>query len=62
MSPVILRVTNKMVREWLGTSNQLNEAIDVIQELANGQYTVDALNQDIAEYFDKDITRLRSKK
>ena len=62
MSPVILRVTNKMGREWLGTSNQLNEAIDVIQELANGQYTLDALNQDIAEYFDEDIIRLRGEK
>ena len=61
MSPVILRVTNEMVREWLGTSNQLNEAIDVIQEIANGQYTVDALHQDIAEYFSEDIIRLRSK-
>ena len=61
MSPVIPRLTNEMVREWLGTSNQLNEAIDVIQEIANGQYTVDALNQDIAEYFSEDIIRLRSK-
>tara|TARA_R100001594_G_C4007353_1_gene256131 strand:- start:818 stop:1003 length:186 start_codon:yes stop_codon:yes gene_type:complete len=61
MSEVILRVTNEMVREWLGTSNQLNEAIDVIQAIANGQYTVDALNQDIVEYFSEDIIRLRSK-
>ena len=61
MSEVMLRVTNEMVREWLGTSNQLNEAIDVIQAIANGQYTVDGLNQDIAEYFSEDIIRLRSK-
>ena len=45
------RVTKQMVEEWLGTSNQLGEAIEVIQELANGQYTIDGLNQDIIEYF-----------
>tara|TARA_R100000234_G_C4994995_1_gene177410 strand:+ start:1702 stop:1881 length:180 start_codon:yes stop_codon:yes gene_type:complete len=49
---VVYRVTKRMVEEWLGVSNQLNEAIEVIQELANGQYTIDALNQDIIEYYE----------
>ena len=49
---VVYRVTKRMVEEWLGASNQLNEAIEVIQELANGQYTIDALNQDINEYYE----------
>jgi len=49
---VVYRVTKRMVEEWLGVSNQLNEAIEVIQELANGQYTIDALNQDINEYYE----------
>ena len=44
---VIDRVTKKMVEYWLGTDNQLKEAIEVIQELANGQYTIDNLNEDI---------------
>ena len=48
---VVYRITKKNVEEWLGTSNQLGEAIEVIQELANGQYTIDALNQDIIQYF-----------
>ena len=48
---VIYKVTKKMVEEWLGTDNQLGEAIEVIEELANGQYTIDGLNQDIIEYF-----------
>ena len=48
---VIYKVTKKMVEEWLGTSNKLEEAIEVIEELANGQYTIDGLNQDIIEYF-----------
>lgn len=49
---IAFRITKKMVEEWLGTSNQLEEAIEVIQELANGQYTIDGLNQDIIEYYD----------
>ena len=49
---VVDRVTKQMVEEWLGTSNQLGEAIEVIEELANGQYTIDGLNQDIIEYYD----------
>ena len=53
---VIYKVTKKMVEEWLstdGTNNQkLKEAIDVIQELANGQYTIDNLNKDIIQYYE----------
>ena len=49
---VVDRVTKKMVEEWLGTDNQLEEAIEVIQELANGQYTIDNLNEDIISTYD----------
>ena len=49
---IVFRITKKMVEEWLGTDNQLEEAIEVIQDLANGTYTIDALNQDIIEYYD----------
>ena len=38
---VVYKITKKNVEEWLGTSNQLGEAIEVIQELANGQYTIE---------------------
>jgi hypothetical protein len=49
---IVFRITKKMVKEWLGTDNQLEEAIEVIQDLANGTYTIDGLNRDIIEYFD----------
>ena len=53
---VIYKVTKQMIDEWLstdGTTNQkLKEAIDVIQELANGQYTIDNLNKDIIQYYE----------
>ena len=44
---IVFRITKKMVEEWLGTENPLEEAIEVIEELANGQYTIDNLNEDI---------------
>ena len=47
------KVTNEMVAQWLGTSNQREEAIDVIQEIANGTYTPKMLLQDITEYYDQ---------
>ena len=53
---VVLRVTKQMVEEWLstdGTDNQrYEEAVEVIQELANGQYTIDGLNKDIIQYYE----------
>ena len=47
---VVDRVSKELIEEWLGTDNKLEEAIEVIQTLANGQYTIDGLNQDIIEY------------
>ena len=49
---VVDRVTKQMVEYWPGTDNQLKEAIEVIQELANGQYTIDNLNEDIISTYD----------
>lgn len=47
-----MRLTKKMVKDWLGTSNQLNEAVEVIYEIANDEYKVEALKQDIVEYYE----------
>ena len=47
-----MSLTKKMVEDWLGTSNQLNEAIEVIYEIANDEYKVESLKQDIAEYYE----------
>ena len=47
---VVDRVSKELIEEWLGTDNKLEEAIELIQALANGQYTIDGLNQDIIEY------------
>lgn len=47
-----MKLTSKEVEDFLGSSNTLQEAIDIIKEVANGDYTVEALKQDIAEYKD----------
>ena len=45
------QITKEKVREWLGTSDQLEEAIEVIYEIAIGEYSVEALRQDLIEYY-----------
>ena len=49
-----MKLTNKMVERWLGTSSPLSEAIDIIKEIANGDYSLESLNQDITEYYEGD--------
>ena len=44
-------ITREKVRQWLGTSNQLEEAIEVIYEIAIGEYSTKMLNKDIMEYY-----------
>jgi hypothetical protein len=41
--------TKKEIEAWLGTSDTLEEAIDVITEIANKTYTADQLELDIIE-------------
>lgn len=44
------KVTKEQVEEWLGTSNPMSEAIEIIQEIANEEYEVVSLQSDILEY------------
>ena len=44
-------ITKEKVRQWLGTDNQLEEAIEVIYEIAIGEYSTKMLNKDIIEYY-----------
>ena len=44
-----MKLTNEMVEQWLGTSNQLEEAIDVITEIANGEYEPKQLKSDVLD-------------
>ena len=41
--------TKEQIEEWLGSSNTLEEAIDVIKEIANMEYTATQLKSDLIE-------------
>ena len=45
------QITKEKVREGLGTDNQLEEAIEVVYEIAIGQYSADLLKKDIMLYY-----------
>ena len=44
----------KSIEQWLGTSNPLTEAIDIITDIYNGNYTVETLRDDVNGYFEPD--------
>ena len=49
------RMTDRAsIEQWLGTSNQLFEAIDILTDIYNGDYTVKAFRNDVDEYFEPD--------
>ena len=42
------------IEQWLGTDNQLVEAIDILTDIYNGDYTVENLRKDFQGYFEPD--------
>ena len=44
----------KSIKQWLGTDNQLVEAIDILTDIYNGDYTVKAFRNDVLSYFEPD--------
>ena len=48
------RADKRSIEQWLGTSNQLFEAIDILTDIYNGDYTVKAFRNDVDEYFEPD--------
>ena len=44
----------KSIEQWLGTDNQLVEAIDILTDIYNGDYTVKAFRNDVLSYFEPD--------
>lgn len=42
--------TKQQILEWLGSDNTLEEAIDILAQIANNEYTVEDLQGDIKSY------------
>ena len=43
-------ITEEMVEAWLGTSNPMSEAIEIITSIANGEYKPALLREEIRDY------------
>ena len=44
----------KSIEQWLGTDNQLTEAIDILTDIYNGDYPVETFRNDVLSYFEPD--------
>ena len=48
------KIDTASIRQWLGTENQLNEAIEILKDIINGGYAVETFRNDVIEYFNDD--------
>ncbi len=44
------KITIEMIKNWLGSDNAGNEAINILEQLLNKSYTVEELKKDIISY------------
>ena len=42
------------IQQWLGTDNQLSEAVEILMEMFNGDYPVETFRNDVLSYFEPD--------
>ena len=42
------------MEQWLGSSNTLSEAIEILTEIFNGDYLVENFREDVSSYFEPD--------
>ena len=47
-----LKITEKMLLDWLGSDNTLKESLSVVLAVANGTYTPKLLREEIISYDD----------
>jgi len=47
-------LTKQNIYDWLGSDNTEAQAVEIIQDLANGNYDIEALKSDILEYQDNE--------
>ena len=42
------------IQQWLGTDNQLSEAVEILMDMFNGDYPVETFRNDVNSYFEPD--------
>jgi hypothetical protein len=46
-----MRITEDMIEAWIGTDNMsVNDFIELLTEIINGDYTLDNFRADVTEY------------
>ena len=50
-------ITKEMVKSWVGSDNlQPDSFLDLLVEIANGQYPAKEFSKDVSDYQDENIT------
>ena len=44
------KVTKEDVENWIGSDNLVKDLLEVVTDVANGDYTAESLNADIRSY------------
>ena len=42
------------IQQWLGTDNQLSEAVEILMDMFNGDYPVETFRNDVKSYYEPD--------
>ena len=48
------KIDRKGIQQWLGTDNQLSEAVEILMDMFNGDYPVETFREDVNSYFEPD--------
>ncbi len=48
------KINGGSIRQWLGTDRQLGEAIDILVDIFNKDYSVENFREDVLSYFEPD--------
>ena len=44
------KITEEDVEDWIGSDNLVKDLLEVVTDVANGDYTAESLNADIRSY------------
>ena len=49
-----MNIDRASMEQWLGTDNKLDEAIDILVDIINGDYNIKTFKNDVSSYFEPD--------
>ena len=48
------RIDRASIEQWLGTDRQLDEALEILVDMFNGDYSVEMFRNDVNSYYEPD--------